>query len=499
MEYCLGNFDQVDELVNLVLDKATSLEDQMRAYETKLFSLSARKCLPETIKLGFKVLRMLGEYLPRKASLLNSIVEIVTTRFSLRNKTAEDILSLRPLRMWKKVAALRIMQLIFPAVLRTQPEFALSITTRSIRITLRHGLHPMSSTSFVTFGMILVSPLGHFDEGYHCGDIGLQILDKFDATELRCRVHCANYAYVRPWKDPVRKCLPFLLPAGRSGLLSGDIELAFTNFTLYSIDGLLSGFQLDQHFDQMIMFQQKFAPLQQYTVMEYLAPVMQLARNLLGKAKDPSRLVGDEYDVEIALAELVRAKNAAGVAAVYLCKLFLASYLGDFQLAAKLGVHTRRINLDCMTAPSIQNIVFLDGLAEVIATKESGRRNMRAGKRSLKKLRLWASFSPENVFSKVYLIEAERYVLKDKRETAIRKFHLAIDQAEEQGAINEQALACERAATALEGWGETKRSLSYYKKARELYESWGSALKVDQQTLKVDQLTKLITISDLKK
>jgi histidine kinase len=429
------------------------------------------------------VLRMLGEPLPRRISQFNSIVEIAMTKFSLRNKTADDILSLRPLRLWKKVAAIRVMQLIFPAAIRVQPEYALLITTRGIRITLRHGLHPMSSVPFVGFGMILASPLGFIDEGYRCSDIGVQILDKFDATELRCRVHCVSYAYVKPWKDPVRKCLPLLLPAGRSGLLSGDNEIAFTNFTLYSIDGLLSGFQLDRHFDQMTAFQQKFAPLQQDSVMEYLAPAMQLARNLRGKAQDPSRLVSDVYDADIALAELVRAKNAAGVATVYLCKLFLAAYLGDFQLAAKLGVHTRRINLDSMTAPSIQNIVFLDGLAEVIATKESGRRNMRAGKRSLKKLRFWASFSPENVFSKVYIIEAERYVLKDKRESAIRKFQLAIDQAEEQGAINEQALACERAATALEGWGETTKSLSYYKKARVLYKSWGSELKVDQLTM----------------
>ena len=490
MEYCLGRFSDVDELVDVVLHNATSLEDKMQAYEMKLFSMSARNFLPETIELGFKVLRMLGESLPRKARLLNSIVEIVTTRFSLRNKTADDILSLRPLRLWKKIAALRVMQMIFPAVLRVQPEYALSISARGIRITLRYGLHAMSSTLFVTFGMILASPLGYIDEGYRCADIGLQIIDKFNATALRSRVHCGNFAYVRPWKDPVRKCLPLLLPAGRSGLLSGDIEIAFTNFTLYSIDGLLSGFQLDQHFDQMTIFQQKFAPLQQDAVMEYLSPIMQLARNLLGKANDPSRLVGDEYDVEIAFDELVRTKNAAGVATVCLCKMFLAVYLGDFELAANLGVHTRRINLDSMTAPSIQTIVFLDGLAEVIATKESGRRNVRAGKRSLKKLRFWASFSPENVFSKVYLIEAERYVLKDKRERALRKFHLAIDQAEEQGAINEQALACERAATALEGWGETNKSLLYYRKARALYESWGSALKVDQLTTRISGLKK---------
>jgi histidine kinase len=490
MEYCLGRFGEVDELVSVVLHNATSLEDQMRAYETKLVSLSARNFLAETIELGFKVLRTLGESFPRKASLLNSMVEVVTTKFSLRNKTADDILSLRPMRMWKKIAALRVMQVIFPAVLRVQPAYALSISARGIRITLRYGLHPMSSTSFVGFGMILASPLGYIDEGYRFGDIGLQILDKFKSTELRCRVHCVVYAYVKPWKDPVRKCLPLLLPAGSFGLRSGDIEIAFTNFTVYSIDGMLSGFQLDQHFDQMTMFQQKFASLQQDAVMEYLTPAMQLARNLLGKAKDPRRLVGDEYDVEIALEDLEKANNAAGVAIVYLCKLFLAAYLGDFQLAAKLGVHTRRINLDSMTAPSIQNIVFLDGLAEVIATKESGRRNMRAGKRSLKKLMFWASFSPENIFSKVYLIEAERYVLKDKRERAIRKFRLAIDQAEEQGAINEQALACERAATALEGWGEKNESLYYYKKARSLYESWGSALKVDQLTKLISGLKK---------
>jgi hypothetical protein len=84
----------------------------------------------------------------------------------------------------------------------------------------------------------------------------------------------------------------------------------------------------------------------------------------------------------------------------------------------------------------------------------------------------------------------KKHVLKDKRERAVRKFQLAIDQAGEQGAINEQALACKRAGMALEGWGETKKSLAYYKKARILYERWGSTLKFDQLTNLISGLKK---------
>ena len=488
MECCLGKFKKVDELIAATLGNASNLQDKLRAYETKIYSYSANALQAEAIRLGFEVLSDLGQPFPRKVRTSTNLYELLKTKTMMRGKLISDILNLRPLRHWAKVAALRIMVLIFPAVLRARPEYALILTARGIQLTLCHGLSPMSSPSFSAFGMILVNPLGNIAEGRRYAEIGIRILEKFDATELKCRVHCMYYGFVRPWLEPVQGCFQYLLSAGRIGLLSGDIELAFINFFEYSMQGLLCGLQLQELFGSMTEFKKMFAPLKQDSVMFYFSTVMQLARNLLGNAEDPSQLVGSDFDANVALEESFRTKNASGIGIISLCKLFLAMYVGDYICLVELGANIRRMNTDSYSATELYQLTFLDGLAEVIAARKSQRRNTEAGKVAIKKLKHLGGLCLSNVANKISLIEAERYVLKEKRELALQKFQLAIDQAEALGFTHERALACELAGTALESWGRGAEALFHYTKAREYYQLWGSPVKCEQMSIRISRL-----------
>ena len=480
MECCLGRFQEVEELLSVVLEEAKSFPDKLRAYETQLFSLSARSHMHDAIKLGFEVLNMLGEPFPRKPKLVYSIVEILRTKAALRRWSTVDILGLRPLRSWSKAAALRIIQLIFPNVLRVQPEYAVLITTRCIRITLKYGLSPMSSPAFASFGMILAHPVHDIEAAARAGDIAMKLQEKFDTSEVRCRLYAMYYSYVRPWTANVRLCMPSLLEAGESGLLTGDVELAFISYFLHSMDAILLGFQLQTQLQRMKKWQEKFTPLQQDTVMFYLKICQQLVRNLTGEAKDPNVLISDVFDEKKALQDVKATKNTFGHACLRICTLFLATYLSNTRKAAELAAICRKSNLDMVTGTTLKHVLFYSGLADISYAIESGKKSKKAGKREVSLLRKWAVHYPKDLSNKILFLEAERCVMEGHKSEAIEKYLLAIEEASHLGAINEEALACERFARALQRWDRNHEAIPLLEKARDLYVSWGCKVGADK-------------------
>jgi hypothetical protein len=81
----------------------------------------------------------------------------------------------------------------------------------------------------------------------------------------------------------------------------------------------------------------------------------------------------------------------------------------------------------------------------------------------------------------VKLVEAELAVIDGNRECAMSKYYESIALAAEANFINVQALACERAALALRGFGDTSSAEApkYFARALLLYKEWGAMAKVE--------------------
>jgi hypothetical protein len=265
-------------------------------------------------------------------------------------------------------------------------------------------------------------------------------------------------------------------------MLSGDIELAFVNHLMYCIDGTFAGFPLVEHIEKMTEIKQLYSSLQQETVMFYLLCFMQLVHSMLGRAEDVNILSGK---INVEGAETVSASDKFSISRT--CMLFLALYLGEYERAARISTQLQRLQNEVLAGFTFQSMTFMAGLSEVVYARQSSKKNPKAGKPALMKLRHWAKFCPANVLSRVYLIEAERDALKDNRERALRKFQASIDQADEQGFVQEQALACELAAATLVGWERKREAREFYRQARLLYERWGSPVKVEQMNKYLEQ------------
>jgi len=78
------------------------------------------------------------------------------------------------------------------------------IVMRMVKLTLEHGLSPISSTAFAAFGMLNVA-IGNIDEGERFGKLALRVLDeRFTSKNWLPRVYVSVYALIFIWKYPLR-------------------------------------------------------------------------------------------------------------------------------------------------------------------------------------------------------------------------------------------------------------------------------------------------------
>jgi predicted ATPase len=294
MECCRGHFVQTDKLVNVILARARFFEDRLRAYETKIYSLGSRQQMPKAIDLALDVFQQLGERFPRKPKLLTIVYEIFSTKRMLAKRSEEDILGLRPLSDWKKVSILRIMQLVFPSVMRGCPELAPILACRCIKITLRHGLCGMSCAAFAAFGLVLTHPLGFVEEGNKYARIGMKIMEKFGVDEMKCRLLCVLHGFCVPYTTALRDTLEPLKAAAPLGLLTGDLEIACLSLHCQAITGAFCcSLRVEKSHNEMTNYIRTFREMEQDLLVSHLSVFAQMMENLLHPKRDTCLLTGD--------------------------------------------------------------------------------------------------------------------------------------------------------------------------------------------------------------
>jgi predicted ATPase len=482
MECCLGNHSRVDQVVKVVQRSARCLRDTLQSYETELYSLCARGNGEKAVDVAFRVMEELGEPVPKTVSIFRMVKDLWITRLQLRNWTVDDILKLRPLRQWKKLAAMRIIHNVFPTVMRCNPGHLIFLLSRYIRVTLRHGLFPLASLAFGAFGMLMCNPFGAIQEGLKYDEIGYRIFQKFNyPSDFLCRVYVLRYAYVGPWTMSVREYIPRILIGAQHGLQTGDFELAFVGMFDYSLVALMTGFELGQHCVRMKQVKDQFASLGQLTLMPQLQSLIQVADNFLGNASDFKVLVGPDFDAEHVIQNAIAMKNHSQVAYARLCRLFLSFFIADYRQAFSIGRTLQRSQTPFFSAFIEQYLTFLVGLSEVIASRSSQKVTSTLTQRKIcKRIQKLTKRAPDDWVGRTDMIMAEVLASRGRQDKALCHWRRAIACAKEKGFIHEEALSLERTGIALMEWKRPVEAWDYFQQSRKSFARWG----FDEQILR---------------
>lgn len=480
--YLSADFERMERLSEIVLRQAKTLLDKVRVYEINIHACTARNKLLEGIKTGLKVLELLGIKFPEKPTQEHITRALAETKRALARKRIEDLRNLAEMADLYKLATMRILSGMVHLTKIGFPELFPLVVCQAVNLSVKHGNTPLSAQAYAAYGLILCGMTGDIDDGYQFGELALDLVEQFNAKELKTSTVYIVASFIQPWKEHIGVTLNPLLEGYQLGLETGDLNFAAMSVFGYLFKAYWIGNELTWLEREIVKYNETIDQFKKDFIRDLNRLYRQVVLNLLGRSEDPCCLVGESYDEAKMLPLWLKANNRNAICHIYLNKLILCYLFQAYSRAAEHAVRTEEY-LDSLSGTvAIPPFYLYDSLAKLAVwfdTQESEReRLLEKVAANQKKMELWAHHAPMNCLHKFYLVEAERARVLGNESEAREYYDRAIDLAREQGYVNEEALANELAAKFYLARGQARLAQHYLRDAHYAYVRWGALAKV---------------------
>ena len=490
--YLSGDFEEMERLAEVVYNSASTLLDKVKTYEVNIQASIAQNNILEAVNIALQVLKLLGVEFPQKPSQLDIQHGLEEITSNLASQHISDLINLPKMTDPITLAAMRLLSSIFSASFIAVPELMPLIVLKQVILSAQYGNTSLSAFAYVNYGLILCGIVGDIEAGYQFGQLALSLLDKLQAKELKTKIFTVFHATVGIWKEHVRESLPAFRSAYSNGLETGDLEFSSNCAYLYSFHSSFAGKQLASLEPEMAAYSEVLSQLKQETYLNYNKIYRQAVLNLIKKAENPCRLIGESYNEEIMLPIHQQANDRYAICNLSVNKLRLCCLFGNSLQAVETALLAEQY-LDGATATLlIPLFYFYDSLARLAVFPDSPNTEQQGILEKVtanqEKMQQWADHAPMNYLHKFYLVEAERHRVLGQLIEAMDCYDQAIQGAKENEYIQEEALAYELAAKFYLAWGKDIIAQTYLTNAYYAYARWGAKAKVEDLEQRYPQL-----------
>jgi len=433
IELSIGNEDACNDLINEVLKNAKSLEDKIPVYLIKMKLLvSIGKPLIDTMDVGFDVLSMLGEKIPRKVSLYDSSKAFLKTKFMLRNLSDAVLIAIPVMTNKRKIAAVEIISFLFGSSNFRGSRHQPLLVFRLVQLSIKYGFCSISPVALAMYGAFLCGPLNDMKNGIRFGKIALSMLERVEKTDKSLAIYMVH-TFINHMTEPIYKSLDPLLNSYESGMQTGEIIGAVGSIVSYCETYVMAGLPLAPIEKDIRLYHQLLVEYEQKQALDMLLPMWQFVLNLLGKSEDPSKLTGEVMDQAKFIETQKRNKNSVigGRARIY--HLELTYLLCPIDYSANLLVRLVAFIKTSLLCPCYIRFRCLHGLiALAMARKTRNKKWFKLAKGATKQVKRWVEGKTGNILHLLLLMNAEYDSLSKSNEDVKRSFDLAISAGEGQ-------------------------------------------------------------------
>ncbi|MEM1169597.1 MAG: AAA family ATPase [Cyanobacteria bacterium P01_H01_bin.35] len=466
VSYLNGEYEASQQQTQTVIDNAKDILDRVKAYEiTILLSVAQGQC-QIALDVGLEILSLLNVSLD-DAPLSDIDIERLYTLPEINNPQI--------------VAALSILSKLWAPAFITNPQLLPSIVFTMLNLSATHGNSPTGAFAYALYGMLLCAMIEDIELGYRFGQLALHIIDRYETTELTCKVNQLFHAFIRNWKELARERLECLANNVLIGLETGDIEFACYSAIDYCDNLLLIGESLDTIHQKQSYYIDLAKNLQQSVQHAALSSWGQMVDNLMGMTVNPTQLIGQWFNESVDIPKLKEIGAGGSLFCVHVTKMILNYLFGDYEqtlIHSQSAIDHQQVGL----LPNSQ-IPFYRALAflALYPTADPQRQTQSLDEVEIhqQRLELWANHAPKNFQHKLDLVAAEKAKILSHREEAIELYDRAIAGAKENQYIQEEALANELFGKFYLDWGKEQYAALHIQEAYYCYARWGAKAKIE--------------------
>jgi PAS domain S-box-containing protein len=484
-EFCTGHFAEAAMLAEVVLRQAKTVLDKVKVYETQIQFCISQNRLKDAIAIDLDVLRQMGITLRQTAPP-------VLTRQYPDSRTIAHLRQLPEMTDCHQLAAMRIFRAAAPPTYFADPDCFTAIIFTMVDYCLLHGNSALAAYAYACYGLILAGAMGEIEAGYESCLFALQLLERYDAKDVKAQVYEIFNGHVRHWKEPLSAVLADMLVGIQSGLEVGQMQYTAYIAAFYCSVVFFTGDSLENVAEKQDQAIELLDRLKTEISSDYGRIWRQLVANLRGRSPDWLELVGryfnagDRYNVMQAAGSrtslfslhlargmllYLQRNNAAAIAEFTAAELYIQSVMG-------------------MMNVSVHNFYTSLTLLALYPTTDSSAQPtlLQRVQKQQRSLQEFADHAPCNHLAKYQLVEAEKARVLGDWNRASEYYDQAIATARTQRNFSEEALANELAAEFYLQWGRNRLAKDYLTDAYYGYLRWGAIAKVDALTQRYPDL-----------
>ena len=482
--YLSGDFERLDAVVQLILRSAKTFLDKITTYEIQIQACTAQNLLTEAIEIALGVLKPLGVRLPTAPNMAQIMLGLAKTKLALVGKETQDLIDLPAMTDPDKLAAMRILSNALSAAFTGAPKLLPLLVFEQVSLSVKYGNMPLSAFAYSWYGAILCGVLTDIEGGYAFGQLAFEVMERFQANNLRCKILFMMNTLINPWKQHLALTLLEFQAAYQSGIETGDVEYAARSVLLQGIHSYWTGAELTDLEKTLHHYEIAISQAKQDTSLVHITPYRQAVLNLTGQSDNPSVLEGACYTESQTLVAQIAADDHASLFVSYVIQLQLRYLFGEITSAIEIVNSIEPYKEHGIGLFTNVLLHFYSSLTYLSAMDESNaserRQLLKKVAKNQKKLKKWAAFAPENVLHKWHLVEAERYRVIDQIDAATAAYTLAIAGAKEHSYCQDEGLANELTAKFYLSQRKIEAATDYMQQAYYGYAKWGAKAKTDQ-------------------
>jgi predicted ATPase/class 3 adenylate cyclase len=479
--YLGGEIADMEASTALVLEHGRTVLDRIQAQQIRLSAVIARNDPAGAIALTRAALAELGRVLPTNPSQLAVTLLVLTTAWRMRNETTDSLANRPRVEDPAVIAAMQLYAVVSTPAYLTSPRLFPIIICDMMELILEHGNSAWSSEALLGWAAIQIAGFNAITRGFAIGSAAPRVVETLGVAGRRGRTHVIFGLLVRHWVEPLRDTIEPMREAARHALEHGDLTYASAGAVTHTYNMLLSGRPLAEVHDTAESYERLTHRLGQDRFRDDLRRIHQLVKCLRGQTEDPRRLTGELFDDQVALERCAETGDRAGLASLHYERGLLLFINGD-PVAAAESCERAVQYLDSVLAtvypPLLEFLSSLLRLQRLFQDRTGASSALRKVRKSLKRLELWSRIAPSNHAHRVHLVRAELERFRGNTALAAADYERAIEVAERNGYLHEQAMALEAAARFYSASGQMRIAAITASAAKNAWAAWGAPLRV---------------------
>ncbi len=472
-EYLNANFTGALDLCELALKQVQNILDNVKFYQIKIKIYLGQNQINTVLDIGQNLLQMLD------ISLVESPPQ---------NLDVEQLASQPIMNDSYKLAAMEVLNLIFGPACFSESAIALPILYTMVELSRQYGNSPPSIYGYAVYGALTAWLVPDINLAYQAGQLALKILDKLNAKEFKSKGLLTVNINIFYKKNHIKETINPLQEAIESGLEVGDIEFACHSAGFYCSHLFFVGNHLELVTQNQAIYIDFISKLEQQHPLYLTKICAQAVANLVNPSAIETKLIGEILNEEEALPYLLSINNLISLFDAYFYKSFLCYVFEEYQ--SSLEYARTALNYAAFIQSEIiftihnwfYSLALLAEYYDNLLQSENQQINdlneyLRQVDENQEKMRYWAEHAPMNYQHKYELVEAEKARVLGQSLVAMEYYDRAIAGSEENGYIQDEALAYELAAKFYLALGRQEIARTYMTKAYYGYICWGAIAK----------------------